>query len=127
MFGQESDDDDCKYHVKWSSSPICQGADGVAFTVIATNKTDSSPLTGAKPYAEVFTTSPADAGCDNVSNHPSPNSGVNLVEGPPGTYTGKVQFDQAGQWTVRFHFHAECDDLLDDSQHGHAAYHITVK
>ena len=59
-------------------------------------------------------------------DHPGPNSGVKLAEGPPGTYTGNIQFDQAGQWTVRFHFNEDCADLLPDSPHGHAAYHFTV-
>jgi hypothetical protein len=126
MFGQEADDDDCKYHVAWTASPICEGAGGVAFKVVATNKTDNTPLTGAGTSAEVFTSSPADAGCDNVSTHPGPNSGVTLTEGPPGTYTGRVAFDAPGAWTVRFHFHAECEDLLPDSPHGHAAFHVTV-
>jgi hypothetical protein len=127
MYGQESDDDDCKYHVKWSSDPICQGAAGTKFTVVATTRTDNKAATGAAIIAEVFTTSPADADCDNQSTHPGPNSGVKLTEGPPGTYVGNIQFDQAGQWTVRFHLHEDCADLLPDSPHGHAAYHITVK
>ena len=126
MFGMEADDDDCKYHVKWTASPICEGSAGVTFTVVATNKTDNSPLTGAGTIAETFTTTPGDASCDNASTHPGPNSGVVLAEGPPGTYKGNVVFDQAGAWTVRFHFHEECDDTLDDSPHGHAAFHLTV-
>jgi hypothetical protein len=127
LFGRESDDDDCKYHIVWSSDPICQGDAGIRFTVLVTNKTDRSPLTGAGTAVETFTTSPPDSGCDNQSTHPGPNSGVVLrEEGPPGTYTGNVQFDQAGAWTVRFHFHAECADVSPDSPHGHAAYHVTV-
>ena len=125
-FGQEADDDDCKYHVKWSASPICEGAAGVTFTIVATNKSDNSPLTGAGTSTEVFTTSPGDAGCDDQSTHPGPNSGTTLTEGPPGTYTGLVAFDAPGQWTVRLHFHEECADLLPTSPHGHVAFHITV-
>ena len=55
MFGNESDDDDCKYHLKWSATPICEGSPGVIFTVFTTHKIDSvdgsagSPLTGANP------------------------------------------------------------------------------
>lgn len=132
-FGQESDDDDCKYHVKWSSTPICEGAPGAVFTVVATNKGDGSPLTGAQPGVEAFTTSPGDWDaadfCDTMSTHPSAPAGGGywpLTEGPAGTYTGPVQFDVAGQWTVRFHFYHECLDVLPDSPHGHSAYHITV-
>ncbi len=125
-YGHVGDDDDCKYHVTWSSTAICEGAAGVTFTVVATNRTDNSPLTGANTIAETFTTSPGDASCDDVSTHPGPNTGVELTEGPPGTYTGTIIFDTPGQWTVRFHFHEECADVLPTSPHGHAAYHITV-
>jgi len=133
MYGYESDDDDCKYHVTWSSTPICEGAPGVVFTVTATHKTDGSPLTGANPGVEAFTTTPGDwdsaAYCDTMSTHPSgpPGGGFwPLTEGTSGTYTGPVQFDQAGQWTIRYHFYHECFDILPDSPHGHAAYHLTV-
>jgi hypothetical protein len=125
-FGQESDDDDCKYHVKWSSGALCEGMAGVPITVIATNKTDGSPLTSANTYVEFFTTTPGDAGCDNMSTHPGVNSGVMLAEGPPGTYKGSLVFDAAGAWTMRFHFHGECADVTGDSPHGHAAFHLTL-
>ena len=61
------------------------------------------------------------------STHPSPNAD-NLIETPAGSgvYIGKVQFDAPGEWTIRFHIHEECDDLLDDSPHGHAAFHLTL-
>jgi hypothetical protein len=133
MYGLVADDDDCKYHVVWSSTPICEGAPGVVFTVKATHKTDGSPLTGANPGVEAFTTSPGDwdsaAYCDDMSTHPSAPPGGGfwpLTEGPPGTYTGPVQFDQSGQWTIRYHFYHNCFDVLPDSPHGHAAFHITV-
>jgi hypothetical protein len=126
MFGQESDDDDCKYHVKWSAGSFCEGAGGVPITVIATNKGDASPLTGANTIVEFFTTTPGDAGCDDMSTHPGVNSGVMLVEGPPGTYTGRLVFDAPGAWTMRLHFHEECADVAGASPHGHAAYHLTL-
>jgi hypothetical protein len=134
MFGQEGDDDDCKYHVTWSSSPICEGSGGVEFTVKATVLTaDGSigaPVTGAHIHPEVFTTTRTDAGleagCDDMSTHESPSTFEVLGEGPPGTYTGRIVFDQPGQWTVRFHLFENCLDVLPNSPHGHAAFHITV-
>ncbi|MDP9151623.1 MAG: hypothetical protein M3O36_17010 [Myxococcota bacterium] len=135
MFGSESDDDDCKYHVKWTSTPICAGSPGVVVTAVVTHKTaDGSPgqpLTGANAEIEAFTTSPGDwdaaTFCDTMSTHPSPSGGlVPLAENPPGTYTGSVVFDQPGQWTMRFHFFQQCTDVLPDSPHGHAAYHLAV-
>jgi hypothetical protein len=130
VFGQESDDDDCKYHVKWSSTSICEqttpGVGAVNVKVVVTHEGDGSPLTGANTVVEFFTTTPGDADCDNMSVHPGFNSGVTLTEGPPGTYTGPLYFDAPGQWTMRFHFHEECADIFPDSPHGHAAYHLTV-
>ena len=50
-----------------------------------------------------------------------------VVEEPPGTYTIRpVVFDEAGDWTVRFHFNELCCDVVPDSPHGHAAFHIHV-
>jgi hypothetical protein len=117
LFGASGDDDDCKYHVSWTSTPVCEGSGGVTFTVVATNKTDGSPLTGAAMQAEVFL----------GVTHPSPTPFVTSTEGPPGTYvTQPAKFDAPGQWTVRFHFFEDCEDTLDDSPHGHAAFYVNV-
>ncbi len=136
MWGTKGDDDDCKYQVSWTSSPICEGSPGSQFVLTAfyqTEFTDAGtplPLTGANVMTEVFTTTPGDASaptyCDDESTHPGPTSGNHMVEGPPGTYTANIAFDQPGQWTVRFHFNEECADVADDSPHGHAAFFITV-
>jgi hypothetical protein len=127
MYGHEGDDDDCKYHVAWTSTSICEGAGGVEFTVVATYLGDGSPVTGATIRPEVFTTSPPnDAGCDDMSSHGSPSTFETLNEGPPGTYTGRVVFDEKGAWTARFHLFENCYDVLPNSPHGHAAFHLTV-
>jgi hypothetical protein len=131
MVGQESDDDRCKYHVVWSSAPVCAGAAGVRFQVRVSYLGSGEPLTDAGTQAETFTTTPgswdADAYCDDMSSHAGPNSfSVPFVENPPGTYTGPVVFDQPGDWTVRFHFNWNCDDTVPDSPHGHVAFHVHV-
>jgi hypothetical protein len=129
MYGNSADDDDCKYHTTWSASPVCMN-DGVYFVVSATylaagpDNAAGAPLTGACTFAEL---------CLN-DTHPGPNisqrppvGDQKVVEGPPGTYTiGPVQFDEAGDWTVRFHFNEICCDVAADSPHGHAAFHVTV-
>ena len=116
MDGTEGDDDDCKYHVKWSATGVTTNQN-VTFHVTATKKTDNSPLTGANPYAEIFLN----------STHPAPNSPSITTETSPGNYDiGPWQFDASGAWTVRFHFFADCSDLEDASQHGHAAFFVTV-
>jgi hypothetical protein len=111
MFGTEGDDDDCKYHVVWSSTPLCEGAAGVQFTVKITSLVNNAPVTGIPMgvVPEVFIPTDPNAACDDMSTHPSP-SAPNLVETPAnsGTYVGNVVFDAAGQWTIRFHIHEEC-------------------
>jgi hypothetical protein len=115
LYNSEGDDDQCKYHVKWQSTPVAQNSD-VTFAVVATNRNDSSPLAGAKPYAEIF--------LDDT--HPAPNTPVQTTETSPGNYTiGPVRFDAAGKWNVRFHFHDECGDG-DESPHGHVAFFVKV-
>jgi hypothetical protein len=135
MFGHEGDDDDCKYHVTWTSTAICEGSGGVEFTVKAVSLTERvdgapAPVTGAHVHPEVFVTSRTDAGgeagCDDKSGHESPSTFEIFGESPPGTYSGRIVFDEPGQWTVRFHFNENCLDVLPNSPHGHAAFHITV-
>jgi len=116
MPNASADDDDCKYHVSWTSSAVCENS-GVVFTVVVTKKSDGTPMTGANTEAEVFL---------NLT-HASPTPYVTSTEGPPGTYvTQPVKFDEAGKWTIRFHFREDCLDLTDDSPHGHAAFYVEV-
>ncbi len=116
LYNAEGDDDDCKYHVRFTSSSIYERQD-VSFTAIATRKTDGAPAGAAKVSLEVFLS----------DTHPAPNSNQSTTEGPAGTYKiAPVRFDQAGRWTVRFHLYEECSELLDTSPHGHAAFYIDV-
>ena len=118
MYGAEGDDDDCKYHVKWSMSSVAENSP-VTFTVTATRLVENTPLTGAATRAEVFLS----------TTHPAPNTTPEqgVTEGPPGTYTiTPVVFDASGAWTVRFHFYEVCDDTIDNSDHGHAAFYVTI-
>jgi len=116
MFNAEADDDDCKYHLKFTTSPVYENTD-VGFTVTATKKSDGAPATGANLDAEVYLD----------STHPAPNSNQHTTESPPATYTvGPIRFDKAGQWTVRFHLFEQCLDTVPDSPHGHAAFFIAV-
>ena len=131
MYGQEGDDDDCKYHVSWSSTPICNGSN-VTFTMVATVRASGMPLTGAGTLIEAFVTTPGDwdsaVYCDSRSSHHTPtNHGafIALTEGPPGTYAGSLVLDQSGPWTLRFHFSETCQDI-PASPHGHAAFHVSV-
>ena len=124
QFGTEADDDDCKYHVSYTVSPVCENS-GTYFVVTANYLTNNgAPLTGASTFAELCLsdTHPAPV----VDSRP-PSGKQQVVEGPPGTYTiGPVQFDAPGNWTVRFHFNEFCCDVAPDSPHGHAAFLVTV-
>jgi len=124
MYGTEGDDDDCKYHLSYTASPICEN-NGTYFVVTASYLTrNGAPLTGASAFAELCLS----------DTHPAPaidarpiSGDQQVVEGPPGTYTiGPVQFDAPGVWTVRFHFNEFCCDTAPESPHGHAAFHVTV-
>lgn len=116
MYGTEADDDDCKYHVKYTVAPA--GASQVTFGLTLTATVDGAPVTGATPRAEVFLD----------DKHPAPNSGATSTETASGTYTlGPIAFDAPGRWTVRFHFFEDCSDLSEESPHGHAAFYVDVK
>jgi hypothetical protein len=110
-------DDDCKYDVMWTSTPICENVP-VYFTVQASKRTDNSPLTGASAVPDVVLncTHPI----TNVPRNPSP-------EIAPGVYVvGPVVFDSPGKWVFRFHFNETCLDLVPDSPHGHIAFYVQV-
>ncbi len=115
QYGSEGEDDECKYHVKWTSSPVTKDGD-VTLAIVATKRADSSPVAAAKPYAEIFLN----------DTTPAPNTPVQTTETSPGNYTiGPVRFNQSGRWTVRFHFSADCNDG-ETSPHGHAAFFLNV-
>jgi len=116
QYNQEGDDDDCKYHMKWSSTPIYENYD-VTFHLTVTKLVDGTPLTGAEPLLEVY--------LNDV--HPAPVTNQQPTETSPGEYDiGPIQFDQPGRWTVRFHVYQTCFDLLDVSPHGHDAFYVDV-
>jgi hypothetical protein len=128
-FNTEGNDDDCKYQVSYSATPICEN-NGTYFIVNASylTRTDAdgglAPLTGASTFAEVCLSS---THLGPTANNRPPTGSQVVVEGPPGTYTiGPVEFDAPGDWTVRFHFNEYCCDVADDSPHGHAAFSVTV-
>jgi hypothetical protein len=132
----EGDDDDCKYHVSWTSTPICKSSVlGVIFTVTVTYLGTNPPLPvtnlpwGILPEAYIPTA--LITPCDDATMHISPTlfaptSGLQQTSPTSGVYEGPVIFDQSGEWTLRFHIHEECSDLFANSPHGHAAFHITV-
>jgi len=117
LYGSEGYDDDCKYHVSWTSTPIRKDA-SVTFTVTVEQLDPAGPATGADVSPEVFLT----------PTHPS-LSRPTTTETPAGSGVykiGPVVFNASGLWTVRFHMYEVCSDSNEDSPHGHAAFYVQV-
>jgi len=135
-WNSSSNDDDCKYFVGWHSTPISADA-GVTFWVSAQLATNGAPLTGLASALDAGTgviyleaAGDPDGG---IFGHVSPTIGgvgVSIQESPPhsGVYQigPAVFFDKSGLWYIRFHFNENCDDVLPDSPHGHAAFYVNV-
>jgi hypothetical protein len=116
LYNSSGADDDCKYEVSWTATPIREDSD-VAFTVAVKSRVDGSAVAGGQVDAEVFLN----------SKHPAPNTNQMTAETPSGTYAvGPIQFDAPGTWTVRFHIFEDCEDTLATSPHGHAAFFVDV-
>ena len=114
--GMSSADDDCKYDVSYTMTPVCEKED-VTVTVTVKKRTDHSALTGADPSLEVL----------DPSGLPGVGEGSQKsTEKPGGVYEiGPIHFNKPGKWTMRFHFFETCADT-EDSPHGHAAFFIDV-
>ncbi len=116
MYGAAGNDDDCKYYVSWTATPIKENAD-TYFTVTAIRLSDMTLATcaGIRPDVSLSVSVGAPAPAN-----PS-------TEIAPGVYkVGPIKFTQAGIWTVRFHLFEECSDDPEDSPHGHAAFFVQV-
>ena len=66
------DDDDCKYHVFFTQTPVYENTN-VQFTLTAVYLTDGGPATGANAIMEVYLN----------DTHPAPNSGQTTTEPLP--------------------------------------------
>ena len=115
LYGLEGLDDDCKYSVKYTVTPICQG-EGTTFVITVTKTSDGKPATGAAPYIEAT----LDGLPASVADKQKP------TEKAGGVYeVGPVVFDKPGKWIARFHFYETCADA-EDSPHGHVAFFMDV-
>jgi hypothetical protein len=128
MYGSEGDDDDCKYHVSWTSTAIAENQN-VTFTVTADYKATGEPNPPACSGCAVagLNTSNMEAEVYLNDTHPAPPTDQVVTAGAAGTYSiGPIQFDAPGKWTVRFHLFELCSDITADSPHGHAAFYVDV-
>ena len=116
LFNSDGDDDDCKYHISFSATCVERNKD-VTITVHVNARGDDSPVVGAETQTEIYLS----------DTHLAPNTRPITKIISPGVYSvGPVRFDQAGRWTVRFHFFETCLDAREDSPHGHAAFYVDV-
>ena len=120
-FNGVADDDDCKYHVVWSSSPVAVNQTVTVNLTLTRLAENNAAASGADVVVEAALT--------DMPTHPIPNSGYKTTENPAGSgkYTiTPLKFDASGDWTITFHFYETCEDILEDSPHGHATFHYLV-
>jgi hypothetical protein len=129
LYNAEGDDDDCKYHLKFSATPSGVKANQtITFTVTLTYKDGGAPATGAVNaagdgiYIEGYLA--ATAGTPHVLPNPAPV--FSETRAGSGIYTATATFDVAGLWVVRFHLFGNCLDGAEDSPHGHVAFFFDV-
>jgi hypothetical protein len=116
MYNASGDDDDCKYHLSFTTTPVAKNSD-IFITAVVMRKSDSKPATDADVEVEGLVS----------PTHPIPNSDAKTVETSPGTYKiGPLRFDASGRWTVRFHLYETCNEAQEDSPHGHAGFYFDV-
>jgi len=128
LFNASGVDDDCKYDVSWTSTPIRKG-ENVTFTVTAKSKSSGAPLekiaaqpAGAVALSRVEPYIP----CDLMHVPPIADLHATIKETAPGVFSvGPIVFDKSERWVVRFHFYEECVDS-ETSPHGHAAFFVDV-
>ena len=120
-FNGVSDDDDCKYHVVYTSTPVAKNQNVTLNVTVTKLAENNAPASGANVTLEAFL-------ADN-DLHPIPNNGTKTTESPAGSgkyAVSPVKFDESGRWVVRFHFYETCEDILEDSPHGHVAFYYDV-
>jgi len=126
LFNDSGADDDCKYRVSWSSTPIRKNQN-VTFTVkttsngaplerIAAQEAGATALSRVEPYIP----------CDPTHVPPIADLTAAIKETSPGVFSvGPLVFDRSARWVVRFHFYEECVDS-ETSPHGHVAFFVDV-
>jgi len=121
----EGDDDDCKYHASWTSTPIRVGED-VTVTVTSTNLITGEGLQALPDGKQALTRIELYQPCDPSRFGPAQNNKPKFEQVAAGVYrVGPLRFDQSGRWVMRFHFYEQCLDG-EGSPHGHVAFFVDV-
>ena len=129
LFNAEGDDDDCKYHVKFTAMPAVADNASMTFKLTLTKKADGAPATGAiDAHGDgVALEGYLESNAFHVLPNTTPPTTATETPAGSGVYTiTPVKFDAAGRWIVRFHLYETCTDAVEDSPHGHVAFFFEV-
>jgi hypothetical protein len=128
LYNGSGDDDDCKYHVTWSATPI-QKNQPFTLTITATNKTTGAPLetiAAQEPGKLALSRIEPFMPCEPSHLAPTSDYEAPVTQIGPGKFTvGPVVFDESGRWVIRYHFYEECFNNVT-TPHGHIAFFVQV-
>ncbi|HXK20136.1 MAG TPA: hypothetical protein VNG33_20130 [Polyangiaceae bacterium] len=129
LYNDAGDDDECKYHMSWTSTPVEKNKP-FSVMVKATNLQTGAPL-GNLPDQEPGTVALSRiepfVPCDPV--HLAPTSTLEdqrVTETGPGEFSvSPLVFDESGRWEMRFHFYGDCFNN-SATPHAHIAFFVDV-
>jgi len=129
LYNDSGDDDECKYHMSWTSTPIQKNQ---PFTVMvkATNLQTGAPLANLpdqEPGTVALSRIEPFVPCDPVHLPPTSTlEGQHVTETGPGEFSvGPLVFDESARWEMRFHFYGDCFNN-SATPHAHIAFFVDV-
>jgi len=127
-FNDSGDDDECKYHMTWSATPIAKNQP-FTITVNATNLLTGEPLdTIAAQVAGKPALSRIEPSIPCQPSHLAPTAAYEAAvkQIGPGQFTvGPFSLDESGRWVIRYHFYEECLDSTT-TPHAHVSFFVDV-
>ncbi len=128
LFDSAGDDDDCKYHMTWTSTPVAKGKP-FTLTVSATSLATGAPLehiAAQEPGKPALSRIEPFMPCEPSHLAPTADYDAPVTQIGPGTFTvGPVVFDESGRWVIRYHFYEECFNNVT-TPHAHIAFFVNV-
>ena len=104
LYNSEADDDDCKYHVKFTATPIRREPERDLHRTATTLADGAAGDRRQRRRRGVPERHPPRA--ELAARRPTRSRGGMYDVGP-------IKFDAAGRWTVRFHLHEDCQDATE--------------
>jgi hypothetical protein len=128
LYDSAGDDDDCKYHVSWTSTPVQKGKP-FTLTITATSKATGEPLVhiaAQDPGKPALSRIEPFMPCQPSHLAPTADYEAPVTELGPGKFSvGPVVFDESGRWVIRYHFYEECFNNVT-TPHAHIAFFVNV-